>query len=146
MWSIECGPHFMGNDHDDFTASLWFCRSYSHLPKSLSWLKPALPNYHLYLYSWRKLEENTWSHYLTFIYFFKLKYCWGTILHLFQVCNIVVQYFFINYSTFKVIIKHWLYSLCCTIYPCYLFILYVVVCTSSSPAAILSLPLPSPHW
>ena len=36
-------------------------------------------------------------------------------------------------------IKYWLYSLCYTIYPCRLCILYVVICTSESPNPILSL-------
>ena len=38
--------------------------------------------------------------------------------------------FFIDYISFKVIIKYWLYSLCYTIYPCSLSILYLIVCTS----------------
>ena len=35
-----------------------------------------------------------------------------------------------NLKKFKVIIKYWIYSLCCIIYPCSLFILHIVVCTS----------------
>ena len=37
-------------------------------------------------------------------------------------------------------------SLCCTIYPGHLSVLYVVICTSEFHTPILSLPLPSPHW
>ena len=37
---------------------------------------------------------------------------------------------FIDYAPFIVIIKYWLYSLCCTIYPYSLFIAYIVFCTS----------------
>ena len=49
------------------------------------------------------------------------------------------------YTPFIVMIKHWLHSLCCTIYPCSLFILYKVVCTSYSLTSILSLlPFLSP--
>ena len=36
---------------------------------------------------------------------------------------------FLAYTPFKIIIKYCLYSLCCTISPCRLFILYLVVCT-----------------
>ena len=43
------------------------------------------------------------------------------------------------YSTYSYY-KNWLYSLCCTIYPYSLFILYLVVCTSQSPTPILPLP------
>ena len=39
-----------------------------------------------------------------------------------------------------VIIKYWLYFLCCTIYLCSLFILYIVVGTSQSPP-LLPAPL-----
>ena len=48
-----------------------------------------------------------------------------------------------GYSPFIVIIKYWLYSLCCTIYPCSLFILYRVVCGSLDLTPILPLP-PAP--
>ena len=37
---------------------------------------------------------------------------------------------FIDYAPFIVIIKYWLYSLCCTIYPYSLFIAHIVFCTS----------------
>ena len=40
---------FMVSDHDDFLASLWLSRSCTHLPKSQSWLNPALPSPHLQL-------------------------------------------------------------------------------------------------
>ena len=55
-------------------------------------------------------------------------YIWFTII----VSSIQHSYsiFFIDYTPFKVIIKYWLPSLCYTIYPYILFILYVVVCTS----------------
>ena len=48
-----------------------------------------------------------------------------------------------DYALFKVIIKYCIF-LCCTVYPCSLFILYILGCTFSSlnPAS----PLPSPHW
>ena len=44
----------------------------------------------------------------------------------------VTQWFntFINYTPLKVIIKYWLYSLYCTVYPCVLLTLYIVVCIS----------------
>ena len=48
-----------------------------------------------------------------------------------------------GYTPFIVIIKYWLYSLCCTIYPCSLFILYRVVCGSLDLTPILPLP-PAP--
>ena len=44
--------------------------------------------------------------------------------------NIVIQYFYRLYTPFKVIIKYWLYFLCCTIHPCSLFILYIAFCIS----------------
>ena len=75
---------------------------------------------------------------LTAVIIFKLKYSWFTILYLFQVYHIVIQYF-AYYIPFKVILKYWLYSLCCTIYPHSLFILYILVCILSSPTSILSL-------
>ncbi|XP_073663027.1 diphthine methyltransferase isoform X8 [Tursiops truncatus] len=34
----------------------------------------------------------------------------------------------------------------CTIYPCSVFILYIIVCTFKSPTSILPLPPPSPYW
>ena len=40
---------FMVSDHDDFLASFWLSRSCTHLPKSQSWLNPALPTSHLQL-------------------------------------------------------------------------------------------------
>ena len=39
-----------------------------------------------------------------------------------------------------IILKYWPSSLCCTIYPCSLFILYIIVCTSKFHTPILSLP------
>ena len=42
--------------------------------------------------------------------------------------------------------KYWLYSLCWTICPCSLFILYIVVWLSQSHTPILSLLLPLPYW
>lgn len=71
---------FMVSDHDDFLASLWLSRSCTHLPKSQSWLNPALPTPHLQLWRWMKLEEDTWSHCLILL-FFKLKYSWLTKLY-----------------------------------------------------------------
>ena len=47
-------------------------------------------------------------------------------------------------SPFKVTIKYWLFSLCCTIYPCSLFILYIVVCTYLSPATYAPPHFPLP--
>ena len=55
--------------------------------------------------------------------------------------SIVIRYF-IDYTSYKVIIKYWLYSLCCMLHPYNLFILYLVVCTSESPPLILPLRLP----
>ena len=42
----------------------------------------------------------------------------------------MVQY--IGYFFFKAIMNYWLYSLCCKVCPCSLFILHIVVCTSES--------------
>ena len=42
----------------------------------------------------------------------------------------------------KVTVKYWLYSPCCTIYPCGFFILHRVVDISQSPASMLPLPQP----
>ena len=55
--------------------------------------------------------------------------------------QLVIQ-IFTDYTPF-IVIKYWLYSLGCTIYPCInnLFILYIVVCASWSLTPILSLPL-----
>ena len=86
---------FMASDHDDFLASLWLSRSCTHVPKSQSWLNPALPSPHLQLWRWMKLEEDTWSHCLTFILLiFKLKYSWFTKLYQFQVYCIGMEYFY----------------------------------------------------
>ena len=52
-----------------------------------------------------------------YILFFKLRYSWFIRLYWFQVYNSDSQ-FFIDYTPFKVVIKCWLYCLCCTIYPC----------------------------
>ena len=38
--------------------------------------------------------------------------------------------FFIHYTPLEMIIKYCVYSLCCTIYPCSVFILYMAVCIS----------------
>ena len=54
-----------------------------------------------------------------------------------------IQYF-TDYTPFKVIIKYWLYFLCCAIYPCSLYILYIVVFTSEVPTTILPTFLLSP--
>ena len=52
---------------------------------------------------------------------FLLRYSRCAIFYKFQVCNIVIHNFkgdiFFIYSYYK----NWLYSLCCTIYPCHLF-------------------------
>ena len=50
---------------------------------------------------------------------------------------------FIDYMPHKVIIKHWLNFLCYILYPCNLFVLYVVVYTYS-PLPILPLLPPIP--
>ena len=42
----------------------------------------------------------------------------------------MVQY--IGYTLFKAIMNYWLYSLCCKVCLCSLFILYIIVCTSES--------------
>ena len=49
--------------------------------------------------------------------------------YILQIYNIVIHSFK-GYTPFIVIIKYWLCSCCCTIYPCSLFILYLIVCTS----------------
>ena len=48
-----------------------------------------------------------------------------------------------DYTSFQVIMKYWLYSLCNEVCPCSLFILYLVVYTS--PTSILPLPTVSLH-
>ena len=58
-----------------------------------------------------------------FNFLFLLGYCCCTMLYKFQRYNVVFT-FFKGYIPFVVIIKYWLYSLCGTIYPCSLFILY----------------------
>ena len=49
-------------------------------------------------------------------------------LYQFQLYNIVIQYF-VGYTSFKVFVKYWLYSLCCTIHPysllSYLLLYYI---------------------
>ena len=64
---------------------------------------------------------------------------WFTILHSFQVYNTVIQHFH-RYTPFKVTKNNGYIFLCCTVYPCCLFILYIVVCIRESPTAILFLP------
>ena len=59
---------------------------------------------------------------------------------MFQVYNTVINYFERLYTI--VIIKYWLSSLRCTIYPYSSFILYIIVCTSYSPTSIYSSPPP----
>ena len=56
---------------------------------------------------------------------------------------------YIGYTLFKVIMNYWLYSLCCKVCLCSLFILYIVMRTSKSllclaPSHFLS-PLVSTH-
>ena len=58
--------------------------------------------------------------------------------------NIVI-WIFIDHAPFIVIIKYWLHSLCCTIYPCSLFILYRLVSGSESSTPIVPAPPPHPH-
>lgn len=84
------------------------------------------------------VEANLWLHPIGLLIVFK--WCMAELnLYYFQVYNKVIQYF-CNCIPYKVIITYWLYSLCCTWYPCILLILHTVVCTSSS-----MLPLPYPH-
>ena len=47
---------------------------------------------------------------------------------------------FKGYISFRIMMKYWLRSLCCTMYSCISFILYIVTCTSWSPTPILPLP------
>lgn len=47
---------------------------------------------------------------------------------------------FIDYTSFKIIIKCCLYVLCCTFHPNNLFILYQVVCSSQHPSPLLPSP------
>ena len=60
-----------------------------------------------------------------FIYLLLLMYSWCTILCF----RYTTEWFtsFTGYPSFIVIIKYWLCSLCCTIYFCSLFILYILV-------------------
>ena len=91
--------------------------------------------FHLPLWQW------------VFLFLFLLKYSWCTILYMFQVNNIVIHNFLKHsiYSYYKI----FAISLCCTICPCNLFILYIVVCVSQSQTPILALPsflLPLDIW
>ena len=54
--------------------------------------------------------------------FFKLKHSWCTIFFKLQVYRIVIHNFK-GYTSLTVIIKHWLYASCCTIYPSSLWII-----------------------
>ena len=90
-----------------------------------------------FLFSTKKKLSNCVLSYFPFLL---LEYNWLTILDWFQLCNIGIRSFYRLYS--KVLIKCWLHSLCCTIYPCSLFILYIVVSISQSPP-IYHLALPS---
>ena len=45
-----------------------------------------------------------------------------------------------EYWSGRVVVKYWLYSLCCTVHPCSLFTLYIVVCASYSFSPTLPLP------
>ena len=56
--------------------------------------------------------------------------------------NMVLQ---INCTPFTVIIKYWLYSLCCAIYPCSLITLYRAICVSESHTPSRPSACPSPH-
>jgi len=77
--------------------------------------------------SWTWLSNWVATKVCIYLYIFLLRYNWFIIL---VSC---VQYrlfkIFIDYTSF-ILIKYWLYSLCCTIYPCNLLILYIVLCTS----------------
>ena len=57
---------------------------------------------------------------------------------MFQMYN-TVTHNFKDYTPFILIIKYWLYLLGCTIYPCSLFILQIVVCTPQVPTPVLPL-------
>lgn len=59
---------------------------------------------------------------------FLIEVHWCTILYKFHVYSIVIHNFERLYSIYSY--KNWLYSLYCTVYPCGLFISYIVVCTS----------------
>ena len=62
------------------------------------------------------------------------------------VCGVTQSQTRLNWlsSSSSNIIKYWLYSVCCTIYPWSLFIFYMVACTSLSPTLISLSPSPSP--
>ena len=47
-----------------------------------------------------------------------------------------------GYTPFIVIIKYWLYSLCCIIYLYSLFILYIVVCILLDPTVFSPISFP----
>ena len=72
---------------------------------------------------------------------FLLLYCWCTIL-----CKCTMYWFtvFDHYTPIVLSIKYWLYSSCCTIYPCSLLLSYIIVplnpLTFIAPA---SAPLPA---
>lgn len=61
-------------------------------------------------------------------YIFLLRYSWYAILYVSGMQQWVT--IFKGYTLFIIIIKHWLYSLWCVIYPCNLLIWYIGVCTS----------------
>jgi len=49
---------------------------------------------------------------------------------------------FKGYTPFIAIVKYWLYILHCTVYPCSLFILYIIVCILYSYCALPLFPSP----
>ena len=65
-----------------------------------------------------------------FLLFIFMRYSWCTILYKLQVYTTVIHSFkgYTPFIVFTVTVKYWLYFLCCTIYPCRLFIF---VCSSS---------------
>ena len=99
-------------------------------------LSPQSPNtgqkWRLWRKSWcstvGKDPSSFFNWFFVILFIFLLKYSWCTIL-----CyRCTIEWFTIlkGYTPFIVIVKYWLHPLCCTIYPCSLFILYIIVCTS----------------
>lgn len=68
----------------------------------------------------------------------KLQYNWCTILYKLAVNKLFT--IFKGYTSFIVILKYWLHSLCCTIYPCSLCIILYFLITK------LYFPSPQCYW
>ena len=71
-----------------------------------------------------------------FFFISLLKYSCCALLHVTGVQFTVFE----GFTSFIVIIKYWLYSLCCTIYPCSLFYLFLAALGLNAERGFLLLP------